>query len=205
MLRLGVILSGSGRTLENIFEHIEADKLDAEVAVVISNTSKAYGLVRAENHDVSSAVIRSKDFEDDQALSDAITAKLAEHEVDLVVLAGFLKKYLVPPEFHHKVVNIHPALIPAFCGTGFYGHHVHQAAIDYGVKVSGCTVHFADDEYDAGPVILQKTVPVYADDTAEALAERVFEAEKEALPEAIQLIAEGRVRIEGRVVHIASK
>ena len=117
-------------------------------------------------------------------------------------MAGFLKRVTIPEDFANRVTNIHPGLIPAFCGHGFYGHHVHEAVLDYGAKLSGCTVHFADNQYDHGPVILQRAVPVLDDDTAETLAARVFEAECEAYPEAIQLIAQGRVRVEGRKVRI---
>ena len=117
-------------------------------------------------------------------------------------MAGFLKRVTIAEDFANRVTNIHPGLIPAFCGHGFYGHHVHQAVIDYGAKLSGCTVHFADNQYDHGPVILQRAVPVLDDDTADTLAARVFEAECEAYPEAIQLIAQGRVRVEGRKVRI---
>ena len=119
-----------------------------------------------------------------------------------MVMAGFLKRLTIAEDFANRVTNIHPGLIPAFCGHGFYGHRVHQAVIDYGAKLSGCTIHFADNQYDHGPVILQRAVPVLDDDTADTLAARVFEAECEAYPEAIQLIAEGRVRVEGRKVRV---
>ncbi len=120
----------------------------------------------------------------------------------LVVMGGFLKRVTIPEDFTNRVTNIHPALIPAFCGRGYYGHRVHEAVLEYGAKLSGCTVHFADNQYDHGPVILQKAVPVLDDDTPESLAARVFEAECEAYPEALQLIADGRVRVEGRRVRI---
>lgn len=120
-------------------------------------------------------------------------------------MGGFLKHVLIPADFENRVINIHPALIPAFCGRGMYGRYVHQAVLDYGAKISGCTVHFVDDQYDHGPIILQRTVPVLDDDTAEALAHRVFDAECEALPEALALIAAGRVHVEGRHVRIAGR
>jgi phosphoribosylglycinamide formyltransferase 1 len=123
---------------------------------------------------------------------------------DLVVLGGFLKRIVIPPDFTNRVTNIHPGLIPAFCGDGMYGHHVHEAVIAYGAKVSGCTVHFADNQYDHGPVILQKAVPVLDDDTPDTLAARVFQAECEAYPQALQWIAAGRVRVEGRRVRVTS-
>jgi phosphoribosylglycinamide formyltransferase 1 len=125
-----------------------------------------------------------------------------EAGVQLVVMGGFLKHVLIPADFEHRVMNIHPGLIPAFCGQGFYGHHVHQAVLDYGAKISGCTVHFADNQYDHGPIILQRTVPVLDDDTPEALAARIFEQECEAYPEAVRLFAEGRLQVDGRRVRV---
>ena len=200
--RIGFLLSGSGRTLENLFERIEADHINAEVVVVIGSRDDAYGLVRAKNRDVPTEVIRPKDFSDYRAFSGRATETLMEHGVDLVILGGFMHLYHIPGEFKNRVINIHPALIPAFCGKGYYGHHVHEAVVAYGVKVSGCTVHFADNEYDQGPVILQRTVPVYAEDTPDEVADRVFEEELKALPEAVQLFAEGRLEVEGRIVRV---
>lgn len=200
--RLGVLLSGTGRTLENLLERIEGGRLPAEVAIVISSRKDALGLLRAQRRKIPTAVIRPKDYRDSSSFSAEITRTLETNRVDLVVLAGFMHFYQIPKAFENRVVNIHPALIPAFCGEGFYGHHVHQAVLAYGVKISGCTVHFADNQYDHGPVILQRAVVVLEGDTPETLAARVFEEEKEALPEAIRLFAEGRLRVEGRVVHI---
>jgi formyltetrahydrofolate-dependent phosphoribosylglycinamide formyltransferase len=200
--KLGVLLSGSGRTLENFFEKIDVGELPVEIAVVIGSRRDAYGLVRAQKRDVPTRVIRLKDYPDDKAFSQAITQVLLEHGVQLVALAGFMHFYYVPEEFRDRVINIHPALIPAFCGKGYYGHHVHEAVVKYGVKLTGCTVHFADNVYDHGPVILQRPVPVYAEDTPDDLAARVFEEEKKAFPEAIKLFCEGRLRVEGRVVRI---
>ena len=198
-LKLGVLLSGGGTTLENIFEHIAAGKLDAEVAVVGASRKDAYGLVRAANHGVPSFVVQSRKHKGDaEGLSKAIFDELARHEVDLVVLAGFMCLIRIPDGFLGRVMNIHPALIPAFCGKGYYGHHVHEAVLEYGAKVSGCTVHFADNVYDHGPVIVQKTVPVLDGDTPDSLAARVFGKECEAYPEAIRLFGEGRLQIEGR-------
>jgi len=200
--KLGVLLSGSGRTLGNFFEKIDAGELPVEIAIVIGSRDDAYGLVRAQERNVPTQVIRPKDYHDENAFSEAITKALVDRDVELVALAGFMHFYQVPDEFKNRVINIHPALIPSFCGKGSYGHHVHEAVVKYGVKVTGCTVHFADNVYDHGPVILQRPVPVSAEDTPDDVADRVFEEELKAFPEAIRLFAEGRLRVEGRIVHV---
>jgi len=205
-LKLGVLLSGGGTTLENIFDHIAAGKLDAEVVVVGSSRKDAFGLVRAANHGVPSFVVPSRKHKGDiQGFSAAIFEQLGRCEPDLVVLAGFMCLLHIPESFEGRVMNIHPALIPAFCGEGYYGHHVHEAVLRTGAKVSGCTVHFADNVYDHGPIIVQKTVPVLEDDTPDTLRARVFEKECEAYPEAIRLYGEGRLRIEGRLCRVLAE
>ena len=201
-VKLAVLLSGGGTTLENLFTRIDEGTLDAKVAVVIGSRPDAYGLVRAANHGVKAVVLERKTSKSAAAFSDALNAELDKHDVDLVCLAGFMVMWRMSDRYLGRVMNIHPALIPAFCGKGYYGHFVHEAVLEYGAKVSGCTVHFADRVYDHGPVIVQKTVPVLDDDTAETLAARVFEQECEAYPEAIQLFAEGRLKIEGRRVRV---
>ncbi len=201
-LPIAVLISGTGRTLQNINQLVDAGKLDVDVRLVIASTSKATGVQFAAEADATSQVLVRKNFDSDEAYSEVIFAACREAGAELVVLAGWLKLLVVPDDYLNRVVNIHPGLIPSFCGKGYYGHHVHQSAIDYGVKLSGCTVHFVDNEYDHGPVILQQAVPVSHEDTADALAARVFEAEREAFPEAIQLIAEGRVEVDGRVVRV---
>jgi len=199
-INLAVLISGSGRSLQNLIDRIAAKRLDAKVSVVVSSRADAYGLERARNHNIPAAVVSSRRHRSFEALSAAIAAELDKYPVDLVVMAGFMCLFRLPEKFIGRAMNIHPALIPAFCGKGFYGHHVYEAVLKYGTKVSGCTVHFADNEYDHGPVILQRTVPVLDDDTPDTLAARVFEQELEAYPEAIQLFAEGRLKIEGRRV-----
>jgi formyltetrahydrofolate-dependent phosphoribosylglycinamide formyltransferase len=202
-IRLAVLLSGNGTTLQNLLDRIAAGRLSARVVVVISNRSDAYGLERAARSGVPTAVVERAEFGSRDEFSQRIFDLCRRAEADLVCLAGFLQLIQIPEDYRDRVVNIHPALIPAFCGKGYYGHRVHEAALAYGVKVSGCTVHFADNVYDHGPIILQRTVPVHDDDTPDTLAARVFEQECEAYPEAIRLFAEGRLRIEGRVVHIS--
>jgi formyltetrahydrofolate-dependent phosphoribosylglycinamide formyltransferase len=203
-IRLGVLLSGNGTTLQNFLDCIAAGRLQAEVAIVVSNRWDAYGLKRAENASIPTAVIDRKECAGREEFSGRIFERCRQANVDLVCMAGFLQLIHIPDDFRGRVLNIHPALIPAFCGKGFYGHKVHEAALAYGVKVSGCTVHFADNEYDHGPIVLQRTVSVHDCDTAETLAARVFAQECEAYPEAIQLFAEGKLRIEGRRVRTMS-
>ena len=203
-IRLGVCVSGGGTTLQNLLDRIEAGTLDARIVLVVASRPGIPAIAKAERAGIPVLVadpILRKVHPD--AFSASIFGPLREAGADLVVMAGFLVMVKIADDFHNRVINIHPGLIPSFCGKGFYGRHVHQAALDYGVKVSGCTVHFADDAYDEGPIILQKTVPVLDDDDADALAARVFQAECEALPEAVTLFAEGRLSIEGRRVRIA--
>jgi formyltetrahydrofolate-dependent phosphoribosylglycinamide formyltransferase len=202
--RIAVLISGGGTTLRNFFEKIHAGRLPVEIALVISSNPKSRGLQYAAEAGIPGVIFEMKAFADQEAFSNAIFERCRQAQVDLVVLGGFLKRLTIPADFADRVVNIHPALIPSFCGQGYYGHHVHEAVLEYGAKLSGCTVHFADNQYDHGPVILQKAVPVLDDDTPDALAARVFEAECEAYPEAIRLIAEGRVTLEGRRTRIAA-
>jgi len=199
-LRLGVLLSGGGTTLQNIIDRSAAGELPAEVAVVVSSREDAYGLVRARNAGIPGFTVSPRRYRDVDERSRAVTGILDRYEPDLVVLAGYMHLYRVPLHFEGRIMNIHPALIPAFCGKGFYGHFVHEAVVASGVRVTGCTVHFVDNEYDNGPIILQRVVPVRQDDTPETLAERVQAEEREAYPEAIRLFAENRLVIEkGRV------
>jgi phosphoribosylglycinamide formyltransferase 1 len=200
--RIAVLISGGGTTLRNFIDKIAAGTLPVEIALVISSNPAARGLQFAADAGIPSAVVERKAFADQDAFSREIFERCRKARVDLVVMAGFLKRVTIPEDFDGRVVNIHPGLVPAFCGQGFYGHRVHEAVLEYGAKLSGCTVHFADNQYDHGPVILQRAVPVLDDDTPERLAARVFEAECEAYPEAIRLIAIGRVSLDGRRVRI---
>lgn len=205
-LRLAVLISGTGRTLKNFIDLIADGELPVQIRLVVSSTAKAGGLKFAEETGIPTRVVARGDFSagpaGDRAYGDAIFSACREVGVDYVAMAGFLKLAPLPDDFAGRVVNIHPALIPAFCGPGMYGDRVHQAVIDAGVKVTGCTVHFVDNQYDAGPIIWQQPVPVFDDDTAESLAKRVFEVEKEAYPHVLKLLAAGRVKLEGRRVTI---
>jgi len=201
-LRLAVLLSGGGTTLQNLIDQITAGTLSASIILVIGSRPDAYGLVRARRHGLENACIPRRAYRDAFAYSEEINRTLDRFAPELIVLAGFLHVFHYAPHYRGRVMNIHPSLIPAFCGQGFYGLRVHQAALAYGVKVSGCTVHFADEEYDHGPIILQRVVPVLDHDTPASLAERVAIEERQAYPEAIQLFAEGRLQVHGRWVKI---
>ncbi len=194
-IRLGVLISGEGTTLRNFLERIAAQRMRAEIPIVIASRADCGGLQRARGAGLRAEVVSRKACRDIEDFSTRIFSILREARVDLVAMAGFLSLIRVPEDFSYRVMNIHNALIPAFCGKGLYGIKVHQSVLARGVKVSGCTVHFADNLYDHGPIICQKAVPVQEGDTPESLAARVFEAECEAYPEAIQLFAEARLEV----------
>ncbi|MGA2266416.1 MAG: phosphoribosylglycinamide formyltransferase [Phycisphaerae bacterium] len=200
-VRLGVLISGSGRTLMNIQRLIEAGQLPAQVAVVVASR-RCKGEELARQAGLKTELVPYRKAADLQEYSRRITAALDAAGVDLVVLAGFLSLWHIPPHYLGRVINIHPALLPNFGGHGMYGHFVHEAVLAAGCKVSGCTVHFVTNEYDRGPIILQRTAPVLEGDTPEALADRVFQEELLAMPQAIRLFAEGRLHIEGDVVRV---
>ncbi len=203
-LPIAVLISGGGTTLKNLIDCRDRGDLTVDFRLVVSSRSDVRGLEFAREAGIPSVVLPRKRFADDQAHSQAIFAACQAYQAPWVVMGGFLCHVVIPQEYRHRVINIHPSLIPSFYGKGFYGLHVHQAAVDYGVKISGCTVHFVDDDYDHGPVILQRTCPVLDCDTAETLQRRVFDVECQALPEAIRIIAQGRLSIDsnGRRVRI---
>jgi len=181
MQKMAVLLSGSGRTLDNYHERIRAGTLNAEIKVVISNVKDVLGLQKAEKYG----------YPNFHAVgNEAINRILQDYDINLICLAGYLKLYEPPPELARSVLNIHPALIPAFCGDGFYGMRVHRAVRAKGVTVSGCTVHFASNIYDEGPIVVQKCIPLEYDDTPEDIAHKVFDIECIAFPEAINLVDE---------------
>jgi formyltetrahydrofolate-dependent phosphoribosylglycinamide formyltransferase len=211
-LRVVALLSGGGSTLENLFHAIDAGRLPASIDLVVSSRADAYGLERARRRGVETAVVPSRKHRrtlpggatepDWDRFSDALDTVVLPRRPDLVVMAGFMCRYRIPDGLEHRVLNIHPALIPAFCGKGMYGLRVHEAVVAAGVKVTGCTVHFATNEYDAGPIILQRTCRVYHGDTPEDVARRVQAEERIAYPEAVRLFAEGRLAVRGGVVRI---
>jgi phosphoribosylglycinamide formyltransferase-1 len=202
-LRIAVLISGGGTTLRNLIDKVEAGLLDVRIVLVVSSCPDAGGLGFAAEAGIPSMVVTRGEHASRRQFSAAVFAHCRAAQADLAVMGGFLKQLEIPDDFTNRVLNIHPALIPSFCGQGFYGRRVHEAVLEYGVKVSGCTVHFADNEYDHGPVIVQRAAPVLEDDTPETLAARVFQCECEAYPEALGLIAAGRVSVVGRRVRIA--
>jgi formyltetrahydrofolate-dependent phosphoribosylglycinamide formyltransferase len=188
-VRLAVLLSGGGTTLQNLIDRIADGRLDAEIVQVVSSKAKAFGVERARTAILPIAIIERKHFDSVEGFSSAIFRRCRETCADLVCLAGFLQLIQVPSDFVGRVLNIHPALLPAFGGKGMYGHHVHEAVLKAGVSESGCTVHLVDDEYDHGEILVQKRVPVLPGDTPDTLAARVFAAECDAYPEAIARLA----------------
>jgi phosphoribosylglycinamide formyltransferase-1 len=202
-LRLGVLVSGGGTTLQNFFERIDKGTLNADIVCVISSSRNAYALERVAQRNVPGLVVERSRHSGMADFSDAIFDILDEYDVGLVTLAGFLKLIRIPDSYAGRVMNIHPALVPSFCGEGMYGMKVHRAVVERGVKVTGCTVHFVDNVYDNGPIIIQKAVPIHDADSAEDIQKRVFEQEREAYPEAINLYAAGRLWIDGRRVIVS--
>lgn len=206
MLKIAVLVSGGGTNLQAIIDAVGAGTItNTEISLVISNNKNAFALERAKNAGIPAKCISPKDFDNRALFNEALIAELDQAQVDLIVLAGFL---VVIPEqmiqkYRNRIINVHPSLIPSFCGTGYYGLKVHEAALARGVKVSGATVHFVDEGTDTGPIILQKAVEICQDDTPEVLQRRIMEqAEWVILPQAINLIANGNVSVEDNKVHI---
>jgi phosphoribosylglycinamide formyltransferase-1 len=202
-MRIAVLLSGNGSTLQNIIDKIAAGLIDAQVVCVVSSREDAFGLERARKANINAYHTTVKNRENPEQFNQEIWGWLREHNAELVVLAGFMCKLQVPQDYVNKIINVHPALLPAFGGQGMYGSHVHQAVLDYGAKISGCTVHFVDEEYDHGPIIMQEAVPVFDADTAESLAQRVQAREREMYTRVLQMFSKGRIRVEGRKVKIS--
>ena len=202
LLKLGVLISGNGSNLQSIIDNIEKGSLKATIKIVISNNPDAYGLSRARKHSVPFIVLKHTDFKNKEDFDSELVRILKSHNVDLVILAGFMR-ILTPvllKAFPHKIMNIHPALLPSFPGI-----HGQKQAVDYGVKISGCTVHFVDEGIDTGPIIIQAAVQVLDDDTEETLAARILKEEHRIYPQAIQLFANGKVEIKGRKVRIKAE
>lgn len=203
--RIGVLVSGRGTNLQAIIDATERKEIRAKVAVVISNIRNAYALKRAEKHNIPAIFIDHRKFPDRESFERTLVKELKKYKVNLVLLAGFMRilsPYFIR-EYKNRIMNIHPALLPAF--KGLYGGKVHKAVLESGAKFSGPTVHFVTEDVDGGPIILQKVVPVYDDDTPESLAKRVLEKEHEVYPEAVKLFAENRLKIEGKRVKILNE
>lgn len=188
-LPIAVFLSGGGRSLANLIEHRDRHDLPIDIRLVVSSSAKVRGVMVARDAGLTTIVVRKSDFPEPHDYCKAMFEPCRDAGVKLVVMAGYLKHVLIPKDFVGRVINIHPALLPSFGGPGMYGQRVHQAVLDRGVKISGCTVHYVDNEYDNGPIILQRSCEVKDDDTAETLAARVFEQECQALPDAIRMLA----------------
>jgi phosphoribosylglycinamide formyltransferase 1 len=205
-INIAVMVSGHGRgsNMQAIIDACRDGRIDGRVAVVIGVKSDVPAMERAKTHGIPTAEIKPKAYETDEAYGKAILQVLSDQNTDLICLAGYMR--ILPPEvvrtYKWRIMNTHAALIPSFCGKGMYGEHVHTAALEYGVKVSGCTVHFVDEVYDNGPIIVQKCVPVEEGDTPETLASRILPNEHKAYVEAVGLFAQGRLKVEGRVVHV---
>ena len=207
MLKLAVLVSGGGTNLQAIIDAIDAGTItNAKIDVVISNNANAYALERAKDHGIEGLCISPKNYESREQFNDALTQNIIDRGIDLVVLAGYL--VIIPPQliaaYKNRIINIHPSLIPSFCGTGYYGLKVHEAALARGVKVTGATCHFVDEGTDTGPIILQKAVEILPEDTAKSLQQRVMEqAEWIIMPKAIDLIANGKISVEDGIVRIS--
>jgi formyltetrahydrofolate-dependent phosphoribosylglycinamide formyltransferase len=201
-ITLAVLVSGSGTTLQNLIDEIVAGRLNAKIAIVIGSRAGLLGSERAAKAGIRNVVVNRKEFANVADFSREVFRHVDAANADLVCLAGWLCLLDLPERYAHKAMNIHPALLPSFGGKGMYGAKVHEAVINHGCKVSGCTVHFLDNAYDSGPIILQRTCPVLDDDTPAVLAHRVFAEEKIAYPEAIRLFQQGRLHVEGRRVRI---
>lgn len=199
-----MLCSGGGTNLQALIDAVERGTIDGKIVLVIANASKAYALERARQHGIPAVFVSKKQAGSDEAFNDAILAKLREADAQLVVLAGYLPIVgeQIVRAYEHRIINIHPALIPAFCGPGMYGHHVHEAVLRYGAKISGATTHFVDEQVDHGGVIMQRSVPVLEDDTPDTLAARVLTVEHEILPESVRLFCAGKLGVDGRRVHV---
>ena len=204
-IRLAVLISGGGTTLLNLYERVAAGTLRAKIVTVLCSNIPAFNRLHARGLDgIETHLVARCDYDNVENFSDVVFDRLRQADCDLICLGGFLSRVAIPDDFADRLLNIHPALLPAFGGKGMYGHHVHEAVLAANCKISGCTVHFADQTYDTGPIILQRTCPVYDDDTPEMLAARVFEQEREAYPQAIKLIAEARLSTHNQIIRIES-
>lgn len=202
--RIGVLASGGGSNMQAVQDAIAAGTIHGRIVRVISDVPEAGALARARQAGIDTAVIVPGAFPTREAFTQALVDSFRQAEVELVLMAGFMRivTQALFTAFPMRVMNIHPALIPSFCGRGFYGHHVHEAVLRYGAKISGCTVHFVEEAVDAGPIIVQRAVPVLEDDTPDTLAARILIEEHRAYPEAVRLYCAGRLRVDGRLVHV---
>lgn len=200
-LRIAVLLSGTGRTLANLIARADRQELAIEISMVVSSKASVRGLEIAEAHGIPTATIERRHHDSVKSFSKALTAAIPVDAIDIVVMAGFLQLYQLPEALRDRVINIHPSLLPLFGGKGYYGHHVHEAVLQSGMRVSGCTVHFVDNGYDTGPIIAQQTCEIAPDDNADDLAARVFDVECELLPQALSWLQKGWVQMNSGTPH----
>lgn len=203
-VKIGVLISGSGSNLQSIIDNINNKNINGEITVVISNKRDAYGLERARQNNIDAVYINQKDYENFEQFNYAIIEELEVHNVELIVLAGYLKilSKKIIEKYNNRIINIHPSLIPSFCGKGYYGIKVHEEVIDYGVKISGATVHFVDEGADTGPIIIQEAVEIKSDDTADTLQQKILKIEHKILPLAVKYYCDRKIQISGRKVKI---
>lgn len=196
-VRIGVLISGNGTNLQALIDSIESGKINGRICVVISDREDAYGLIRARKHGIEALFINKKDFINNSDFNKKILEELKKRGIQLLVLAGYLR--ILSPEiikeYRNRIINIHPALIPSFCGKGYYGERIHKAVLEYGVKVTGATVHFVDEGTDTGPIIFQKSIEVHNNDTVESLQKKVLEVEHTLLVKAVKMFCQGRLKV----------
>ena len=202
MLKIAVWISGGGTTLNNILNCVSTENLEVDVCLVVSSSSAVDGVEIAQTAGIETQIVRRREFDSPEGYRDEMFRRCREMGVQYVVMAGFLKHVLIPSDFTNRGINIHPSLIPAFCGKGMYGNRVHQAVVDSGVSASGCTIHFVDNEFDHGPIIYQQTVQLTQGDCAEDVRQKVFVAECEAYPKVLGWLNAGRVSVDGSVVTV---
>ena len=202
MLKIAVWISGGGTTLNNILNCVSTENLEVDVCLVVSSSSAVDGVEIAQTAGIETQIVRRREFDSPEGYRDEMFRRCREMGVQYVVMAGFLKHVLIPSDFTNRGINIHPSLIPAFCGKGMYGNRVHQAVADSGVSASGCTIHFVDNEFDHGPIIYQQTVQLTQGDCAEDVRQKVFVAECEAYPKVLGWLNAGRVSVDGSVVTV---
>lgn len=203
-VRMGVLISGSGTNLQSIIDGIDTGYINGRIEVVISNKEEAFGLERARKHGIDTAFVNPKNYSDIESYNDRILEVLSSYNVELVILAGYIKilSSKLIDSYKNRIINIHPSLIPSFCGKGYYGLRVHEEAVNYGVKISGATVHFVDENADTGPIIIQEHVAVDYEDTAETLQKKILKTEHRILPMAVKYFCEGRLEVVNRKVKI---
>ncbi|CAK7086478.1 phosphoribosylglycinamide formyltransferase [Tissierella carlieri] len=206
-VKIGVLISGGGTNLQSIIDNIKNGNIDGEIKLIISNRKEAYGLTRGKDAGIESIYLDRKLFNSEEEYNLELIKEFKAKNVELIVLAGYLKVLSQEfiEEFNRRIINIHPSLIPSFCGKGYYGEKVHQEVLDYGVKITGATVHFVDEGTDTGPIILQEIVYVNSEDTVDTLKEKVLEIEHKLLVQAVKLYCEGSLIIEGRKVIIKQR